>query len=159
VPSHDQLVRIDDIANPVEGPHIRPQAGIEPQCLINRQALRDHCEDGAILGGSQPHMIGSDDTAPAGHIDGHDSRPTGNMFAYMPSDQAGIGVIIPTDRRSNDELNLLAAIKIRDGIGNRRWSTQRQQDKNEGRNTPICHAFLPSFCWENATTAGSSVEG
>jgi hypothetical protein len=45
VPDDEQLIGVHHIADPVKGAQIHPQAGVEPERLIDRQALTDHGED------------------------------------------------------------------------------------------------------------------
>ena len=61
-------------------------------------------------------VIGSDQTARAGHVFDADGGIAGNMFAHMAGDHARVDVVTAPGCQPNDDANIFSFEEIRLGV-------------------------------------------
>ena len=120
MPDSQNLIGCAHVSNPVEGAQISLQRRIQPKRLIDREPLAHHSKNRSIFGRSQRYVIGCNNTAAAGHIDGHQGRLAGYVAPDVAREQAGVGIIAAANAGANDESDLFAGIKLRYCISGRR---------------------------------------
>jgi hypothetical protein len=69
-------------------------------------------------------VIGSQQTARAGHIFDADGGIAGNMFAHMAGDDACVDVITASGCQPNDDPNIFSLKEIRLGVNRGPFATE-----------------------------------
>ena len=129
-------------AQPIELDRIETHPFLLEQGIV-RKIAADHADHAAVLRRRVEQMVGRDDLPAAGHILRNDGGIARDIFTQIAGDNAGPLVVIAAGRRSDNEADLLAAVKILHRIG------QYGRDDPDNGN---CHRHHP----EHFSQVGSS---
>jgi hypothetical protein len=151
VPGIGDIRRAGRIADPVELARIELNA-LRSDGLCRHHVRHDHVQRGAVARRDGRKPIGRVNAAGAGHVARDDRRLARDVPAHMPRDEPAAVVIIVARRSADNEIDGLAAIKVRYRVG------LRGQDREPNQGCERNHDGLGRDCDHPSLLDGQKTE-